>query len=262
MTHFNEELFTKVRNKEELYRNMEAMIHYLQENQITSDMLQADRTLFHHFSETVIYPYLCKAMQSYQNSWRIKDVLHMEPEEAANTIFITFCRRLDSLMKSIKKRPDLSMHQILNYAINNMIIDLARKEKRRMEDIQNDLFWEIDAGYTMNFDLSCNSEEYIAILHSAADMEKHHLLAFLGISAAGFTPKMLQDALNRKGNTAVLRALICYVNKKQQILISPKTDMKDPFENRCFTPKELSYLNAYAKRSIQKSLKKTYAKQK
>ena len=26
MTHFNEELFTKVRNKEELYRNMETMI--------------------------------------------------------------------------------------------------------------------------------------------------------------------------------------------------------------------------------------------
>ena len=127
MTYFNEELLTKARNKEELYRNMEAMIHYLQENQITSDMLQADRTLFHHFSETVIYPYLCKAMQSYQNSWRIKDVLHMEPEEAANTIFITFCRRLDALMKSIEKKPGLSMHQILNYAINNMIIDLARK---------------------------------------------------------------------------------------------------------------------------------------
>lgn len=262
MTHFNEELLTKVRNKEELYRDMEAMIHYLQENQITSDMLQADRILFHHFSETVIYPYLCKAMQSYQNSWRIRDALHMEPEDAVNAIFMTFCHRLDSLMRSIEKRPDLSMHQILNFAINNMTKDLVRKERNRREDLQNDLFWLKDVGYTMHFDLPGTSEAYKAILHSAADMEKHHLLAFLGISATGFTPKMLQDALNRKGNTAVLQALIRYVNKKHQILPFPETDREDPFENRRFTPKELSYLNAYAKRSIQKSLKKTYAKQK
>ena len=264
MTYFNEELLTKIQSKE-LHHDMETMFLYLKEMHITGEMLQADPALFHHFSENVIYPYICKAVLSCRNRNLLRGVIQMDPEEATNTIFIIFCRRLDSLMHSIEKRPDISIHQILNHAINNMVIDLARKKSRHRDELQNDLFWERDAGYLMKYDLPLPDKKCNDILLSVADLKKQHLLAFLGITVAGFTPEMLQDALNRKGNAVVLQALIRFTSNSfhiHQQMFCKKYSTEDSFENRRFTAKELSDLNTYAKKAIRNRLTKAPAKQK
>ena len=264
MTYFSEELLTKIQNKEELDHNMEAMFRFLKEHNITGEQLQADPVLFHHFSEAAIYPYICKAMLFHHN----RNLLHMsqmDPEDAANSIYITFCRRLSSLMKSIEKRPDISIHQILNRTINNMVIDLIRTKSRKAEKLKGDLFWSQDVSYTMDLDSLFTADDRIhAIVLASTRLEKHHQLAFLGISVAGIKPATLMKVLNRKGNTLVLEALIQFTSRKYNISRNLFHEKLTPaaFDECHFTAKVLSDLNSYVIRKTKQSLTKTTAKQK
>ena len=125
MTYFNEEMIRKIRDKE-LDRKMETLVSYLLEKNIDSAALQADKAFFCNVSEEVIYPYIARAVLSTRSRILLENLAHLTPEEAANEIFMTFLQRMDPLLCRIRTVNTISIHQTLQCALRNMVIDLVR----------------------------------------------------------------------------------------------------------------------------------------
>lgn len=251
MTYFNEEMIRKIRDKE-LNRKMETLVSYLLEKNIDSAALQADKSFFCNVSEEVIYPYIARAVLSTRGRILLENLALLTPEEASNEIFMTFLQRMDPLLFRIRTVNAITMHQTLQFALRNMVIDLVRKELKQKDDLQKDLFWqkECDNSYLMEHDEPI-SECVSDILSALSCLKPHHQLAVLGIEVIGCSPRILQEYLEQHGILFTWKALI----KASGFPVSCFCQDISSLKEQEFTPKNLSEWNRYAKKVLKQKVK-------